>query len=123
MAAAPDHRSRRKVEIMLSIRDVKIDVASLGAKKLLTDVQPAYEYKDGKRTDTITGYRYEVALVSHNLDKLSVRIDGKQIMEAPEGGSVEVEFTGLDVGAYQKDNQVFFSAKATGIAPAGRKNS
>lgn len=51
---------------MLSIRDVKIDNASLGQKKLLTDVQPAYEYKDGKRTDNITGYRYEVALVSHS---------------------------------------------------------
>ena len=51
---------------MLSIRDVTIDNGSLGRKKLLTDVQPAYEYKDGKRTDNITGYRYEVALVSHS---------------------------------------------------------
>ena len=71
---------------MLSIRDVKIDNASLGQKKLLTDVQPAYEYKDGKRTDNITGYRYEVALVSDNLDKLNVRIEGKQLMDAPEDG-------------------------------------
>ena len=108
---------------MLNIRDVKIDVASLGQKKLLTDVQPAYEYRDGKRTDNITGYRYEIALASHNLDKINVRIDGKQLMEAPKDGFVEVEFTDLEIGAYQKDNQVFFTAKATGIAPAGRKNS
>lgn len=107
---------------MLSIRDVKIDNGSLGQKKLLTGVQPAYEYKDGKRTDNITGYRYEVALVSHNLDKLSVRIDGKQLMDAPEDGFIEVEFTGLEVGAYEKDGHVLFTAKATGIAPAGRKN-
>lgn len=107
---------------MLNIRDVKIDIASLGAKKLLTDVQPAYEYRDGKRTETVTGYRYEVALASHNLDKINVRIDGKQMMEAPQDGFVEVEFTGLEVGAYLKDGQVFFIAKATGINPAGRKS-
>ena len=47
---------------MLNIRDLRIDPASLGAKKLLVDVAPAYEYKDGKRTDTVTGYRYIVAL-------------------------------------------------------------
>ena len=38
---------------MLNIRDLRIDPASLGAKKLLVDVAPAYEYKDGKRTDTV----------------------------------------------------------------------
>ena len=43
---------------MLNIRDLRIDPASLGTKKLLVDVAPAYEYKDGKRTDTVTGYRY-----------------------------------------------------------------
>ena len=33
---------------MLNIRDLKIDPASLGAKKLLVDIVPTYEYK----TDT-----------------------------------------------------------------------
>lgn len=108
---------------MLNIRDVKIDIASLGHKKLLTDVTPAYEYRDGKRTDTVTGYRYEAALVSLGLEKLNVRIDGKQLMEAPEDGYIEVEFTGLEVGAYEKDGHVFFTAKAAGIAPVGRKAS
>ena len=42
---------------MLNIRDLRIDPTSLGEKKLLVDVAPAYEYKDGKRTDTVTGYR------------------------------------------------------------------
>ena len=108
---------------MLNIRDLKIDVSSLGSKMLLTDVQPAYEYKEGKRTDTITGYRYEVALASHNLDKMNVRIDGKQLMEAPQDGFAMVEFAGLEVGAYEKDGHVLFTAKATGIAPAGRKTT
>lgn len=43
---------------MLNIRDLKIDPASLGTKKLLVDITPAYKCKDGHRSDTITGYRY-----------------------------------------------------------------
>ena len=77
---------------MLNIRDLRIDPASLGRKMLLVDVMPAYEYKDGKRTETVTGYRYVVCLTEHRLEKLSVRIDGPQLMEKHEG-FVDVEFT------------------------------
>lgn len=66
---------------MLNIRDLRIDPASLGDVKLLVDIAPAYEYKDGKRTDTVTGYRYIVALPAHGLEKLGVRIDGKQLLD------------------------------------------
>ena len=106
---------------MLNIRNLRIDPASLGAKKLLVDVLPAYEYKDGKRTDKITGYRYEVALPTHNLDKIGVKIDGEQRMEAPKDGFIEVEFANLEVNAYERDGKVLFTAKASGIAPSNRK--
>ena len=85
---------------MLNIRDLRIDPASLGSKKLLVDITPAYEYKDGKRTDN--------------------RIDGKQLIEKPEG-YIEVEFSGLEVNAYESQGHVQFTAKATGISPV-RKN-
>ena len=107
---------------MLNIRDLRIDVASLGQKMLLVDVMPAYEYKDGKRTDNIVGYRYEVALPAHNLDKISVRIDGKQLMDAPEDGFIEVGFTNLEVSAYEREGKVLFTAKATGIVTTGHKS-
>ena len=97
---------------MLNIRDLRIDPASLGAKKLLVDVAPAYEYKDGKRTDTVTGYRYIVALPAHSLEKIGVRIDGKQLMEKPEG-FIEVEFADLEVTAYESQGHVQLTAKAT----------
>ena len=100
---------------MLNIRDLRIDPVSLGAKKLLVDITPAYEYKDGKRTDNLTGYRYTVALPEHGLDKISVRIEGKQLMEKPEG-FVEVEFSGLEVNAYASQGRIQFTAKATGIS-------
>ena len=105
---------------MLNIRDLRIDHASLGAKKLLVDIAPAYEYKDGKRTDTLTGYRYVVALPEHTLEKLSVKIDGKQLMDKPDG-FVEVEFSGLELGAYETKEGVRFTVKATGIALVNRK--
>ena len=115
--AAADHCYRireRTVSIMLNIRDLKIDNASLGQKKLLVDVVPAYEYKDNKRTDNITGYRYVICLVEHHLEKLSVRIDGPQLMTQPEG-FVEVEFDKLEVSVYESQGKVQFTAKATGI--------
>ena len=77
---------------MLNLRDLRIDPACLGEKMLLVEVVPAYEYKDNKRTDKITGYRYVVCLVEHRLEKLSVRIDGPQLMESPDS-FVEVLFS------------------------------
>ena len=105
---------------MLKVRDLRIDPASLGAKKLLVDVVPAYEYRNNQRTDTVTGYRYVVALPAHSLEKIGVRIDGKQLMEKPEG-FIEVEFAGLEVAAYESQGHVQLTAKATGISTV-RKN-
>ena len=99
---------------MLNLRDLRIDPASLGRKMLLVDVMPAYEYKDGKRTETVSGYRYVVCLAEHRLEKLSVRIDGPQQMEQPEG-FVDVEFTDLVVTGYESQGKLQFSAKASGI--------
>ena len=100
---------------MLNIRDLKIDPASLGAKKLLVDITPAYEYKDGRRSDTITGYRYIVALQEHGLEKIGVKIEGRQLLEKPEGYA-EVEFSGLEVFAYESQGKTQISAKATGVS-------
>lgn len=107
---------------MLNIRDLRIDPASLGAKKLLVDIMPAYEYKDGRRTETITGYRYVVALPEHALEKIGVKIEGKQLMDKPEGFA-EVEFSGLEVMAYEAQGKAQVSAKATGIALVNAKKS
>ncbi|MBQ7923389.1 MAG: hypothetical protein IJ325_12590 [Clostridia bacterium] len=99
---------------MLNIRNLKIDPTSLGEKMLLVDITPAYEYKDGRRLDTVTGYRYIVALPEHGLEKLGVKIDGKQLVEKPEGFA-EVEFSGLEVFAYEAQGKTQISARATGI--------
>ena len=99
---------------MLNIRDLRIDPASLGEKMLLVEIIPAYEYKDGVKTNNIIAHRYVVALPKHNLEKIGVRIDGEQLMDKPEG-FVEVEFENLEVLAYEMRGNVLISAKATGI--------
>ena len=99
---------------MLNIRNLKIDPTSLGEKMLLVDITPAYEYKDGRRLDTVTGYRYIVALPEHGLEKLGVKIDGKQLLEKPDGFA-EVEFDGLEVFAYEAQGKTQISARAIGI--------
>lgn len=100
---------------MVDIRKLDIDNRSLGKKMLLVDIAPAYEYKDGRRTDKLVGYRYIVALPEHGLEKIGVRIeDTSPPMEKPDGYA-EVEFTGLKVGLYESQGHVQITAKATGI--------
>ena len=98
----------------MKITDLMIDPRSLGEKLWLVDVSPASEYKDNRRTDTVLGYRYAVAMPEKGLDKINVRIDGKQLLEAPDGYA-EVRFDGLEVFIYWSQGQPQVGAKATGI--------
>ncbi len=100
---------------MLRITDIIIDPRTLGGKLWLVDVQPAYSYVNGHRTDTITGYRYTVALPEKGLEKIAVRIDGTQKMEAPNGFQ-EVTFCDLELFIYWgAQNQPQVGARATDI--------
>ncbi|MCI9414532.1 MAG: hypothetical protein HFJ79_05055 [Clostridiales bacterium] len=104
----------------MKITDLIIDPKSLGNKFWLVDVSPAYEYKDGKRTDTVTGYRYAVALPEKGLEKINVKIDGKQLMDPPDGYA-EVRFEGLEVFVYWSRGDYAVGAKATGISLVNHK--
>lgn len=99
---------------MLTIRDFHLDPASLGAKMLLVDVVPVFEYVNGKKTDNQVACRYVVALPELRLEKLGIKIPGKAILEKPEGFP-EVAFSGLELSAYEKDGNILFSATATGV--------
>lgn len=115
------HHITRKENTMLDLRSLKIDPTSLGVKKLLVDVSPAYDYKDGKRTQTIGGYKYTVGLPEHGLEKIGVKIDGKRLMEKPEDSFTDVEFSGLEVFVYWAQGQYHVGARATGISIVGKK--
>lgn len=99
---------------MMKLTDLIVSPKSLGDKLWLVDVSPAYEYQNNRRTDTVLGYRYSIAMPEHGLDKVDVRIDGQQQMDAPNG-YVEVRFDNLEVFIYWSKGDYHVGAKATGI--------
>ena len=107
---------------MLKLGDLVIDAkASLGGKYWLTDVAPVYEYKDNKRTDTVTGYKYTVCLPERGLEKIAVKIENKKLLDKPENGYVEVNFQNLEVFVFWMNKEPQISAKASNIVLANQK--
>ena len=98
----------------MKITDLIIDPRSLGSKLWLVEVSPAYEYRENRKTDTVLGYRYTVAMPEKGLDKINVRIDGEKRMDTPDG-YVEVRFDNLEVSIYWSKGDYHVGAKATGI--------
>ena len=98
----------------MKITDLTIDPRSLGNKLWLVEVSPAYEYQNNRRTDTVLGYRYTVALPDKGLDKINVRIDGEKRMDNPDS-YVEVRFDGLEVFIYWSQGQPQVGARAADI--------
>ena len=98
----------------MKITDLIIDPKSLGSKLWLVEVSPAYEYQNNRRTDTVLGYRYTVALPDKCLDKINVRIDSEKRMDTPDG-YVEVRFDSLEVFIYWSQGQPQVGARAADI--------
>ena len=82
------------------IRTLYIALACLGSIMLANDVSPYYEFKDGKRTNTILGYRYTVLLPERGYESLSVKVPGPKTLDIKAGGCLRVEFTDLCVRPY-----------------------
>lgn len=98
----------------MKLTDLIVSPKSLGDKLWLVDVSPAYEYQNNRRTDTVLGYRYSIAMPERGLDKVDVCIDGQQQMDAPNGYE-EVRFDNLEVFIYWSKGDYHVGAKATGI--------
>ena len=99
---------------MLKITELEVKSQSLGNKLWLVEVSPAFAYVNNRKTDTIRGYRYTVALPEKGLEKINVRIDGDKLMDTPDGYA-EVRFDNLEVFIYWSQGQPQVGAKATGI--------
>ena len=106
---------------MLKLGDLVIDPkGSLGSKYWLTEVAPIYQYSDNKRTDTIVGHRYTICLPERALEKINVKIDGRQLVEKPETYS-EVIFENLGLFIYYLNKEPQIAARATGISLVNHK--
>lgn len=100
----------------MDARKLRIAPESLGKKLLLVSVTAAKRYVDGKATDEIEGFRYVVACPEHGLDKLSVKIGGRQLVDDPAGGYPAVTFNDLQIRPYILNGQLGLTATASGIS-------
>lgn len=101
--------------------DIVIDVVkTLGPSPyLLCEISENWEYVNGKRTDTQLGYKYVIASPKLALEKVSVKIPGKKLLDIQSGEILEVDFTALDLGVYiQQNGRLALTGKATSIALA-----
>ena len=98
----------------MQITNLKLDANCIGKKMLLVDIMPCYVYENGQRTNKIEGYRYVVALPELGFDKLSVKIEGKQLIDKPDS-YLEVSFEGLEIFVYWRAGIYDVGATAKGI--------
>lgn len=91
---------------------------------ILVSVRGVPEYKDGKPTGNIDGYRYEVACPWAQLDKIKVKIKGELIVTQEQidqkGGSMKIRFKNLTGKFYRTGNGDYeLSASADGLEVVG----
>ena len=90
-----------------------------GGRMILTGVRNAYEYKDGERTDKVTGLKVDVVLEKNNYDNLTVTVSNpvdtlSAVLEAADG-PVYVTFDGFSARVYVMNGRGDVSAKATAV--------
>lgn len=101
----------------MNLTDVAIDAQkTLGKNLMLVDVMPFYAYdSNGKKTQTINGYKYVVCVPKLSLDKISVKIEGNILIEKPTEDFPVVEFDDLQLSIYWTPNGYQVAAKASDI--------
>lgn len=96
---------------------------NLGGRMIATDVHPAFEYKDGERTEKAIGIKVTVAMEKNGYDTLTVTVSNpvdtlSAVLEAADG-PVYVTFDGFAARIYTTRSdgnvKVGVSAKATGV--------
>lgn len=103
----------------MKISDLRIDPNSFGKQKLLVDIRPYYNYADNSRD--IEGYKYKVALPTHKMDSIEVKIAGAKLLELKDGEFPLVEFEGLEARVYVIEGKEFISATAKSLHIVGNK--
>lgn len=95
---------------------------TIGEDNLLADVTPWFEYSNGVKQDIPIGHKYKVASKKHGLETITVKIKGKQMVEATDDCPL-VKFSGLEMRVYVIEGKLMITATATGIALANKANA
>ncbi len=104
----------------ISKLSIPLEVVTAGAGLILLEVAPYYSYVDGKRTDTMLGYRYLV-VEDKTFEKMSVKIPSSEPAITPETletakKRIMVAFNGAFARPYRTQNGDYdLSITATGI--------
>lgn len=109
---------------MLKITDLKIDPHSLGDKYIFTgEITPAYDYKDGHKTNNINGYKYGVVLPNLKFEKINIKVPIEKkpaplfdiLSDEPIPAGIELGFKGLNVGTYFSNGTINITASAEDV--------
>lgn len=85
---------------------------------LLISTRPAHQYVDNQRTDTITGYQYEILLPDLGYERIRVKINGTKCdLGSPIGEPMPVTFVGLRAHVYVRNGEPQISFAADSIVP------
>lgn len=69
-----------------------------------------------EKNGELLGYKYNVACIDRDLEKINVKIPGKQLIPSPEKGVyIPVSIKGLTAEYYLIDGKQILSFNATGI--------
>lgn len=106
--------------IIMKLNEIVVDgFKTLGKEMILVSQNPYFDYEDGKRTDRISGYKYEVVLPEKSFEKVSIKIESLEpaFSDSEIQGNIRVAFDGLKVKLYQdfRTNQVKLTCQAQKI--------
>lgn len=103
----------------LQYKDVEINITKelkevIGNDYRLVSIRPFYEYKDGVRLSTISGYSYEIVLLDRGYEKIGVKVlgmdlIGNDISEEELIKGVRVSFSKLAPKVFAKASNDFVS--------------
>ena len=88
---------------------------------ILVGITPDYYGTDKERHAEPQGHKYEVMLPVHRYDKLTVKIPGAPLLQAPvSGNEPQVEFNDLLVRPYvDRTGRMAYTASATSVRVVG----
>lgn len=87
---------------------------------LLLEIRKGVVFENGKATDKIDHYKYDVVLPQNKYEKITVKISGDALVSneqiAQKGGAVKVKFKNLTGKFYRMSNGEYaLSASADGL--------
>lgn len=87
---------------------------------LLLEVKKGFVYENGKATDRVDHYKYNVVIPQNKYEKITVKISGDALVTneqiAQKGGSLKVKFKNLTGKYYRMSSGEYgFSATAEGM--------